>query len=72
MVGQGLGVLPSISGLEPLNYEVDPNSIATSMDDQLSTYPDDRDRQRRPGLSVLMHVHDCTSVFTYSGIQSVA
>jgi hypothetical protein len=36
-------------------YEVDRSSIATSMDDQLSTNPDDCDRQRRPGLSVLIH-----------------
>ena len=36
------------------NYEMDPNSTATSMDAQLSTSPDDCDRQRKPGLSVLI------------------
>ena len=36
------------------NYEMDPNSTATSMDAQLSINPDDCDRQRKPGLSVLI------------------
>ena len=55
LLGQGPRYCVGEDGRRLLAESVDPNSIATSMDDQLSTNPDDCDGQRRPGLSVLIH-----------------
>ena len=54
LLGQGPRYCVGEDGRRLLAESVDPSSIATSMDDQLSTNPDDCDGQRRPGLSVLI------------------